>query len=501
MLNEQDPSKKYLKSLTQLYKSGDFFETISRTNKLLKEFPLSAKLYDILGVSYYAQKNTTAAINSFQSAIRNDPNFVNPHYNLGNVFYILNEQDKAIKAFRNALKIDENHTHAIVNLGNVFRDKGEISNSIVFYRKALEIDEKFVNAYHNLGVALWNQNNLNESIASFKKCLELNPLLVDAHVNIGIVYIDLGEFDLAILSLSKAIAIDPIFQDAFFHLGIIFFRNGKLDLAIHNFRAVIKIDPDFKNAHYNLGVCLNETGESEAAMRSFRRTLKIDPYFPQAKHLLSALEGKTTKTAPAEYVKHLFDNYSTTFEHSLVNTLGYQTPTLISDMLVKDRSDNFFGTILDLGCGTGLAGEALRKFCRNLHGVDISKKMLRYSEKKNIYDRLEEIEIIEYLTTAELNYDCFISSDVFNYIGDLSEIFHLIKTRNKKQGEILFSTEHTNKDTFFLEKTGRYSHSSNYINGLCQKFQFEVLHYKLVSLRLENKKKVMGGLYHLKFDI
>ena len=52
-------------------------------------------------------------------------------------------------------------------------------------------------------------------------------------------------------------------------------------------------------------------------------------------------------------------------------------------------------------------------------------------------------------------------SDVFIYIGDLSEVFRLIKSRNSKAGKLVFSTEHNDSSGYTLEKTGRYSHSKS----------------------------------------
>ena len=43
---------------------------------------------------------------------------------------------------------------------------------------------------------------------------------------------------------------------------------------------------------------------------------------------------------------------------------------------MTEHNKNSLGSILDLGCGTGLFGKEIRSFCNKLVGVDISKKML-----------------------------------------------------------------------------------------------------------------------------
>ena len=77
--------------------------------------------------------------------------------------------------------------------------------------------------------------------------------------------------------------------------------------------------------------------------------------------------------------------------------------------------------------------------------------------------------------------------------------FHPIKSRNKSKGKFVFSTEHTDRDGFFLEQTGRYSHSKKYIESLCNKFGYKLSHFETTNLRKEKDKFIMGGLYLLDF--
>ena len=125
--------------------------------------------------------------------------------------------------------------------------------------------------------------------------------------------------------------------------------------------------------------------------------------------------------------------------------------------------------------------------------------MLREAKKKNIYNKLIREDIIVYLSKANLNFDYFVFVDVFIYIGDLSEILRLIKNRNKKGGKIVFSTEEYNGTSYFLEKSGRYSHSKKYIESLCKKFDYKLSHFEIQNIRKEKNHFITGGLYLLDF--
>ena len=125
--------------------------------------------------------------------------------------------------------------------------------------------------------------------------------------------------------------------------------------------------------------------------------------------------------------------------------------------------------------------------------------MLDEAKKKNIYDELTMQDILGYLASADLNFDYFIATDVFVYIGDLSDVFHLIKSRNRNSGKLVFSTEHYDGEEFSLQQSGRYSHSRIYIESLCQKFGYKLRHFETQPLRKQKKQYINGGLYLLDF--
>jgi predicted TPR repeat methyltransferase len=259
------------------------------------------------------------------------------------------------------------------------------------------------------------------------------------------------------------------------------------------------LKPDHAEAHYNLGVTLQELGKLDEAEAKYRQAIAFKPDFPSAKHMLAALIGETTATAPRDYVERLFDHYAAKFESSLVGNLEYKMPKMIVEMILKNNPRGMLGSILDLGCGTGLTGLEIKKYCTNLEGIDLSTRMLDEARKKNVYDRLTYQDIDEYLLAENLNFDYFISLDVFIYVGDLSNVFKLIKSQNSSGGKLVFSTEHTDKDEFFLEKSGRYSHSKTYIESLCEKFNYTLAHFEIVNLRKDKGTYLTGGLYLLDF--
>jgi predicted TPR repeat methyltransferase len=354
-------------------------------------------------------------------------------------------------------------------------------------------------AWKALGSIFNQKGKFNESLVAFQKSVELAPWDAEAHKNLATILKYLGRLDEAETSYRQAIVLKPEYSEAYNDLGATLSELGRLDEAETSYRQAIELKPNSPQAHHNLGLVLKNLERLKEAEISFKKAIEFKPDYEEAKHLLSALTGQTTNSAPREYVENLFDNYAINFENSLINKLEYKTPNLITEFIVAKNPNIQLGSVLDLGCGTGLIGDEIKKYCSNLEGVDLSKSMLEKASAKNIYDKLEHKDIIEYLSTEDLDFNYFISADVLIYVGELSEIFKLIKSRNKLKGKFIFSTEHTDRDGFFLEQTGRYSHSLKYIESLCNKFGYKLSHFEKTNLRKDKDKFIIGGLYFLDF--
>ena len=239
--------------------------------------------------------------------------------------------------------------------------------------------------------------------------------------------------------------------------------------------------------------------EIAAAFENCTFDLDIEPKDAQLKHMASALAGSQTAAPPRGYVAALFDGYAGHFEAELVETLAYQTPSALANIMLARSADKNLGRGLDLGCGTGLAGVALASHSGPMVGVDVSSAMLQKARDKGIYEALVHQDMVEFLTATDLAFDYFVALDVLPYVGDLTPLLSLIKSRNTRNATLAFSTEHRDSGTYFLEKTGRYTHSKAYIEALCEQFGYRIVHFETSQLRKEEHVFLTGGLYLLTF--
>ena len=465
-LSNSEPPQEQVQELINLYNHGHHEKALEKVKSLISLFPKAITLHNIQGASNAVLQRYDAAIESYKQAIKIKPDYAEAYSNMGVALKDQGDLDAAIDSYKQALKIRPDHADAYSNMGNALKDKGDLDAAIDNYKQAIKIKPDYAETYYNMGVALKDKGELDATIDSYKQAIKIKPDYAEAYSNMGIALQDKGE----------------------------------LDAAIDSYKQAIKIKPDYAEAYSNMGIALQDKGELDAAIDSCKQAIKIKPEFAKVKHLLASLIGETTKAAPREYVEDLFDQYAPKFEHSLVEKMEYRIPKIITDMIIKTHPSKALGSVLDLGCGTGLAGLELKQFCENLDGIDLSKSMLEQARAKGVYDKLMHGDIIEHLSELELDFDYFISTDVFIYVGELSDIFRLIKSKNERPGKLAFSTEHTERQDFHLETSGRYSHSKNYIEGLCNKYGYHLSHFEKTKLRKEKSEFLTGGLYLLDFD-
>ena len=410
----------------------------------------------------------------------------------------IGEYEEAKSNIKKAIELQPDYAEAYNNIGRVYVKIKKINRAISNFRKAIELKPDYCEAYNNLGVVLGENKQYDKAENILRQVLQINPEFEEAYVNLGVMLTNAMKYEEAKKVLVQALKINPKNANTYFNLGIIYSSKNLPKTAIRYFKQALKFGSNNANIYYNLSINYTKVGLLSKAVENLKTCLKIQPKHQSASHIYNSLTGRKTKTAPRDYITGLFDYYAENFENALINDLDYKIPKEIKNLLLKN-SLNSLGSVLDLGCGTGLVGLEINKNCNYIEGIDLSTNMINKARQKNVYDKLVETEIIDYLTNNSLKFDYFIAADVFIYIGDLYKVFKLIKHRNKKSWNLVFSIELTGGNYYKLEKSGRYSHSKEYISSLCAEFGFYVKKFRKLPIRKENDKYISGALYNLSF--
>lgn len=464
----------------------------------LRDDANSADVLHLLGGIAYASGQFFDAIKFIKKAIENDSTKSEFYHDLGAAYYETGDLNKAIKAFRRALCLNPGSAEINKNLGLTLYSMGNLDGAVEAFQRAVAASPD-ATEFHYLSGNLFD-GNPRKAVDGCQDMITLSSLNLDIYLKLGNSLHELGKSNEAIDAYESALAIDPNCTEAYLYLGNIYKMQKKLGKAVAAYRRAIHIRPNFAEAYHNLGAALVALNRSEDAIRSFSCAAYLDPSDVSAKYLLNALTVRTVKRAPAQYVKNLFDQYSTSYETHMVKELGYRVPELFRKLLRPlTNNGHFFQYALDLGCGTGLSGVAIRSVSKRLIGLDLSPKMISEARKKNLYDQLIVGEITEFLKEGKAKFDLVVAGDVLIYFGDLKPVFHFVKNRLSHGAYFLFTTESTEENDRVLSETGRFSHSKAYVLNLAKMNGFVIKGYKSTKIRKEKEGWAKGDVYLLKY--
>src|SRR5262249_9519554 len=216
---------------------------------------------------------------------------------------------------------------------------------------------------------------------------------------------------------------------------------GAADLLIQ----ALELAPAYASAWFVLGELRQKLGDRAGAIAAFESAKEADPQDRHGAALrLIHLGARPAGAMPEGYVRALFDGYAARFDQALTEGLNYRAPELLFRAVAAVYSGTRmkFGSVLDLGCGTGLASLPFRPFSDWMVGVDLSPAMLAQARNKGLYDRLIESEVRAFLAEEakiDARYHLVLAADVLMYFDDLVPVLKEAAQVLARSGQLAFS--------------------------------------------------------------
>ncbi len=521
-----------LSKAEQLIAAGQLKEGAALCQQVLSENEHHSAAYYLMAEIYRKLSQHEKALQFNDLALRFQPDSDDVYFQRGKLNFVLKRWDEAEQAFHNAHRLRPDNVVALALKGDAQAENGDFDAAMATFDQALKIEDSSVVREHK-GLCQLLQEDTEGAQATFRALIRHQPNYASAYVHLAKMLLD-EEEDEAEKLLRKAEMLNPNHQEALAYICKLALRQGDLALAIEYarrahkqnplalipnllaaealragalfseleplLRGLIAIYPHNAQLILHLVPVLIMGARHEEALAFVEQGLRADPENAPLKHMRASLTGEATDVAPEDYVSIVFDNYAHNFDQHLQTVLGYRTPQLIAEAvqaaLPSGRSDY---SLLDLGCGTGLAAEALRDMTDLRVGVDLSSKMIEQALHKGIYTEAHVEELVRYMQQDARQYDMVVAADVLVYIGKLDALFAETVKRMAAGGVFALSVEReeTAEATFVLRPSGRYAHSDAYVEQLAAQHGLKVVSRQVHDLRKEATAVIQGTLFVL----
>jgi predicted TPR repeat methyltransferase len=232
----------------------------------------------------------------------------------------------------------------------------------------------------------------------------------------------------------------------------------------------------FTAAWHLYGLAQEALGRNEDAATAWRQCLTLDPNDHFGARLdLARIGAMSAEDATSEnFSGTLFDAYAERFDSHLTQALHYDAPAQLKAALAR-LHDNAgrpfrFDTVLDLGCGTGLMGEAVRDEAGFLAGCDVSPRMIERARAKlrgdgqPLYDKLAVAGLTAFLTSRpDSSADLIVAADVFVYLGELGPAFAQSARVLKRDGIFAFTAQSHDGEGVVVGADRRFAHAEGWL--------------------------------------
>ena len=511
------------------YEGGRMGEARRLARRLADDHPDFGGVHYLLGLLALNQTQGRRAADHLARAIAITPGQSALHLAMGQALDLCQNWPEAARHYRLVLDLIPNHAVAHQLLSQALHKIGNLADALTHAEQACQLAPHSAESWHQAGLLHLEAGQIFPAINALRHAVSLRPDWATALNNFGLALRDAGQLEQAVIILQgaveltsnhagyitnlastlrmqgrlhdarhhadRAVRIGPRQVEAWLELGQIRHLLNLHDAAATAFDRATTLAPQNVAAWYSLAETRRAQGDRDKAIKAYEKCLELDPEDRHGAALGLALAGghHTPDKAPEAYVRQLFDDYADKFDHTLTEKLDYCAPQLLDEVLTTLAPRASEWSIIDIGCGTGLAAPMLRHRAKSLHGIDLSPAMVEKARQRNLYDHLSVGELVSQLSDQPDRYDLVLAADVLVYLGDLEPVFQASHRALHPGGLFAFTVERSDETpSYSLGSKQRYAHAAGYLRQLAGECGYDILHLSPAVTRRDGGHDVPG---------
>jgi tetratricopeptide (TPR) repeat protein len=274
--NAAQPAKfsPLLQQAEELLRQGSIAEAKAKIAAELQQNPSSVEGYTLLGIAFTDEKDYANALQSFQQALKFDPNSTRARNNLGNLYVAQEKLDLAEKEFATVLRREPGNRDANYGLGVALMATNLPAQAIPHFQRVHPLDSatrfNLTRAYLRAG----------RTAAGLKLAAEISTQSKDdvkLHFTLGVLLASEKQYRPAQLELEKADALQPETLEILYALGQAYLRSGDYAKAELMLNRAVKLKADSPETLYLLAQVYQKQNRSVDALDLLVRAHKLAP--------------------------------------------------------------------------------------------------------------------------------------------------------------------------------------------------------------------------------
>jgi tetratricopeptide (TPR) repeat protein len=253
----------------------------------------SAQLHNTAGLAKFYQGRYADAFREFVKALKQDPSYAEPHYNLGRLYEKQQRFEEAISQYQQCLQLDPRHAaakRAVERLGYyVAPAKEEASPTSVREAREVDLDRQ----KRAIGQLIVDEKY---DVAEERLLLLIRAWPADGslHNALARVYTKKEDFARAITEYRQAEKYLPSSTVIKYRLASVLYRIGEFVEAERKAKEVVSLDPANYRAYHLLGLIAKSRDDLPTAKKYFAEAAKLNPDDQGAEDALTGLSSNVT---------------------------------------------------------------------------------------------------------------------------------------------------------------------------------------------------------------
>ncbi len=308
-LKSDKTKQQWIDDGNSLFNVGRYMEALNSFDRAIRLDPEYPDAYEGRGSVLYQLERYAEALASYEQAINLDPQFAQAYFGKGNVLYYLKRYSEALTCQEQAIQCDSTLMDAYLSKASVLYYMRRFPEALAVYEEVARRDSSCAQAYDGMGWTLRQLLRHKEAFAVYERALELDSNNPSSQNGIGRTLYRLGRFQEALPFFDKAEQLDP--RNALTHefRGDALYHMKRYAEALAAYNRSLELDSRMVAANEGKAKALWHLHRPEEALPCFERAIKLNPKLESAYEgqgsVLSDLKRYEESLASFEYALQL----------------------------------------------------------------------------------------------------------------------------------------------------------------------------------------------------